>query len=99
MLCTKIVSDIQYKLLHNMFSPCSAKRRASDKDCMPKKLSGDGLNLRITIINEPRQNLTNSEDWTLVLSLILKQARALKTEKICASYSVVLIKAHSLLRK
>ena len=27
-LCTEIVSDIQ----NNMFSPCSAKRRASDKD-------------------------------------------------------------------
>ena len=44
--------------------------------CMPKKLSGDGLNLRITIINELRQNLTNSEDSTVVLSLILKQACA-----------------------
>ena len=32
MLCTEIVSDIQNNFLHNMFSPCSAKRRASDKD-------------------------------------------------------------------
>ena len=32
MLCTKIVSNIQNNFLHNMFSPCSAKRRASDKD-------------------------------------------------------------------
>ena len=32
MLCTEIVSDIQNNFVHNMFSPCSAKRRASDKD-------------------------------------------------------------------
>ena len=31
-MCTEIVSDIQNIFLHNMFSPCSAKRRASDKD-------------------------------------------------------------------
>ena len=31
MLCTEIVFDIQNSV-HNMFSPCSAKRRASDKD-------------------------------------------------------------------
>ena len=28
----KIVSDIQNNFVHNMFSPYSAKRRASDKD-------------------------------------------------------------------
>ena len=28
----KIVFDIQNNFVHNMFSPCSAKRRASDKD-------------------------------------------------------------------
>ena len=32
MLCTEIVSDIQKIFVHNMFSPYSAKRRASDKD-------------------------------------------------------------------
>ena len=32
MLCTEIVSDIQDIFLHNMFSPCCAKRRVSDKD-------------------------------------------------------------------
>ena len=32
MLCTEIVSEIQNIFVHNMFSPCSAKRRASDKD-------------------------------------------------------------------
>ena len=32
MLCTEIVSDIQTIFVHNIFSPCSAKRRASDKD-------------------------------------------------------------------
>ena len=35
MLCAEIVSDIQNNFctqVHNMFSPCSTKRRASDKD-------------------------------------------------------------------
>ena len=34
MLCTEIVSDIQTSDIfdHNMFYPCSEKRRASDKD-------------------------------------------------------------------
>ena len=32
MLHTEIVSDIQNNFVHNMISPCSAKRRASDKD-------------------------------------------------------------------
>ena len=36
MLCTETVSDIQnnfcIQLVYNMFLPCSAKRRASDKD-------------------------------------------------------------------
>ena len=32
MLCTEIVSDIHDMFVYNMFSPCSAKRRAPDKD-------------------------------------------------------------------
>ena len=32
MLGTEIVSDIQNNFVYNMFSPCSSKRRASDKD-------------------------------------------------------------------
>ena len=48
MLCTEIVSDI---FVRNMFSPCSAKRRASDKD-LPAfqffmKKSGHVLDLNI----------------------------------------------------
>ena len=32
MLCTDIIFDIQTNCVHNMFFPCSVKRRASDKD-------------------------------------------------------------------
>ena len=32
MLYTEIVSDIQNNFVHNLFSPCSANRRASDED-------------------------------------------------------------------
>ena len=32
MLCTEIDSDIQNIFINNMFSPCSEKRRASEKD-------------------------------------------------------------------
>ena len=40
MLCTEIVSDIQNNFCtYNMFSPCSAKRRASDKD-LPVRSTG-----------------------------------------------------------
>ena len=42
MMSTEIVSDIQNNFVHNMFSPYSAKRRASDKDLpvsnVPRKL-------------------------------------------------------------
>ena len=32
MLCTEIVLAFRTIFVHNMFSPCSVKRRASDKD-------------------------------------------------------------------
>ena len=31
-MCTEIVSDIQNNFCNKMFTPCSAKRRGSDKD-------------------------------------------------------------------
>ena len=39
MLCLEIVSDIQNYFLHNMFSPCSEKRRTSDKDLPVPRLT------------------------------------------------------------
>ena len=32
MLCAEIITALRTIFVHNMFSPCSAKRRASDKD-------------------------------------------------------------------
>ena len=57
MLCTEIVSDIQNRTIfvHNMFSPCSAKRRASDKD--------------LPVINQSR--LLYSTEILMVSNLIL----------------------------
>ena len=37
--CTEIVSDIENNFVHNMFSTCSEKRRASDKDLLVIKYS------------------------------------------------------------
>ena len=47
MLCTEIVSDIQ-QFVHNMFSPCSAKRRASDKDLPVPTKNKNILKIQLT---------------------------------------------------
>ena len=38
MLCTEIVFDIQNNFCTQQFSPCSSKRRASDKDLPVKEM-------------------------------------------------------------
>ena len=42
MLCTEIVFDIQNNFVHNMFSPCFAERRFSDKDLPVQLIMGLG---------------------------------------------------------
>ena len=41
-LCTEIVLNVRTISVHNVFSPCSAKRRASDKD-LPVLVSVDQI--------------------------------------------------------
>ena len=44
MLCTEIDSDIQNIFLNNMFSPCSEKRKTSDKE-LPEQFASKTITL------------------------------------------------------
>ena len=66
MMCTETVSDIQFSILvHNMFSPCSAKRRASDKDLPVHYL----FSLNIYFFYSHKKSAWSTTNWNLMSML------------------------------